>query len=305
MSNCMLKKLKIKSVKHLCSHLHTTPRELDNICANIERYYYSQTKKDSKGKERQLDTPQGRLRAILDKLNTLLQRIELPDCIHGGRKGHSTKTNAGPHIGQPLVMGLDIKSFFPNVRPGMVYDLFWKRLECSKTVSNYLKKLTTHKGCLPQGSPTSTIVGALVAEPISRRLHGLAKQHGANFTQYVDDIIFSGPAHLIRLEKTITKIVQQAGLSINVKKTNKMPDSIEQSVTGIRVNNNFDAPSVKIRQVRKAIDLIESKGTNPTDKELQSIVGQITYIESLNRGAGKSQRSRLGRALRKVGTKTR
>jgi RNA-directed DNA polymerase len=303
--NESLKFLKIRSVKHLCYLLKTTPEELDKICNNLEGFYYSQTKIDSKGKPRQLDTPQGGLREILDNLNVLLQRVELPGCIHGGCKGHSTRTNAGPHIGQPLVMVLDIKSFFPSVRPSMVYDLFWKRLECSKTVSNYLKKLTTYKGCLPQGSPTSAIVGALVAEPVSRRLQGLAKQHGANFTQYVDDITFSGPPHLQRLKKTITKIVQQAGLSINYKKTAVMPRNTEQNVTGIRVNTSFDAPSEKIKQAKKIIDQFEARGTNPTDKELASIKGKINYIGSLNRGAGNNLHSRLARVLIKIGPKNR
>ncbi len=69
----------------------------------------------------------------------------------------------------------------------MVYKIFCKRLECSPNVSRYLTRLTTLNGSLPQGSPTSTILAALIAEPLAKRLDNFAKGHRADYSQYVDD----------------------------------------------------------------------------------------------------------------------
>lgn len=293
MSNLPLKTLSIKSVPHLCAQLGTSQRELDHICQNIHQYYRNFSKQDAKGKIREFNTPRGRLREILDRLSKILQRIQLPDSIHGGRKGKSTKSNAGPHVNKPKVDTYDITNFFPSVPYRRVYELFNSRLKCSPDVARYLTRLTTYKGRIPQGSPTSTIVASLVAEPLALRLQSLAEKHGGDFSQYVDDITFSGPSHITKLENLIDKIVRQEGFKINPDKTKHMSAGQEQIVTGIRVNSTKDAPRKKIQEVKMLLDQFKANGTVPTNNQLQSIKGKIQYISSLNKGAGNYLRKRL------------
>ncbi|MCP4991150.1 MAG: hypothetical protein GY928_35380 [Colwellia sp.] len=147
-----LSALNICDVKHLCKHLGTNITELDSVCKEIEKYYRQSTR-NIKGKIRQISTPKDRLREILDRLQVLLQRVCLPDCIHGGRKGYSYISNALPHIRKPVVLNLDLKDFFPNLTNKRIYNLFLKRLGCTAGISSYLTKLTTLNGSLPQGSP--------------------------------------------------------------------------------------------------------------------------------------------------------
>lgn len=295
MSRRSIRTLRIRSVTHLCKLLSTTSEELEHISSEIDRYYRSFEKSDAKGKVRSFNEPIGRLREILDILNKLLQRVDLPESVHGGRRGRSTKSNAEPHTGQPMVVTMDIKDFFPGIRPGKVYDMFVEYQHCSPNVARLLTRLTTYDGKIPQGSPTSTIVAALVAKPLALRLQKLAEIHKGNFTQYVDDITFSGPEHLTKLTNLIAKIVRQEGFKINLAKTKTMPAGTEQTVTGVRVNDGPDAPSKKIAEVRGLLDQLESGELEPSEKLINSIKGKIQYISRLNKGAGQYLTRRLGR----------
>lgn len=289
----VIRTLRIKSVKHLCNLLDVSPDELKRITADIDKHYRNFDKADAKGKVRSFNEPVGRLKEILASLNKLLQRVDLPDSVHGGRKDRSTKSNAEPHTGQPMVVAMDIKDFFPGIRPGKVYDMFVEHQHCSPDVARLLTRLTTYDGKIPQGSPTSTIVAALVAKPLALRLQKLAEIHKGNFTQYVDDITFSGPEHLTKLKNLIAKIVQQEGFKINPTKTKEMPAGTEQTVTGIRVNDGTDAPSKKIAEVRGLLDQLESGELELNEKFINSIKGKIQYISGLNKGAGMKLSNRL------------
>lgn len=93
-----LDKLRIKDVKHLAKLLKSSPEELHGICNKIssspKSYYIQWEKKTQTGKIRPMVKIHGRLKEILDELNKLLQRIKVPDYIHGGVKGKSTVTTA-------------------------------------------------------------------------------------------------------------------------------------------------------------------------------------------------------------------
>ena len=291
--------LNICDVKHLCCHLGTTPKELERICSTPDKYYRKE-ERNIKGKIRNLSTPRKRLLEIQKRLNGFLQRVIVPENIHGGLRGHSHITNAMLHARKPMVVTNDLKDFFPSIDNKKVYDVFSKRLGCKPDIARYLTKLTTIDGSLPQGSPTSTILSALVAEPLTKRLDGLARRHASTYTQYVDDITFSGPTHVSRLNPLIEKIIKQEGFKANLSKKKVMSIEQEQVVTGIRVNQGVDVPSMKVKEVRKLIDglgIDQRSGRKPSVELIASIKGKIQYIIQLNQGAGRYLQRRLDRVL--------
>lgn len=293
-----LSALNIRDVRHLCKHLGTFPGELERICRAPKRHYRYRTM-ETKGKVRPLATPHGELRGILDRLQSLLQRVALPQSIHGGRRKHSYLTNARPHVRKRTVLRMDIQDFFPWISHRRVYRMFHRRLGCSPDVARYLTILTTLNGSLPQGSPTSTIVAALVIRPLAERLAGLARHHRADYTQYVDDITLSGPAHVARLIPTIERIIAQEGFRVNIDKTEVVAAGDEQIVTGVRVNRGTDAPSGKIAETRQLIAALEDQvrlGGTLSRRAIASARGKVRYIECLNRGAGRL----LGRRLERL-----
>jgi RNA-directed DNA polymerase len=294
-----LQALNICDVKHLCYHLGTNERELKFICSAPEKYYRKE-RRNIKGKIRTLAPPKKPLLEIQKRLNSLLQRVMVLENIHGGLRGHSHITNAVLHARKPMVVTNDLKDFFPSISYKKVYNVFLKRLGCKPDIARYLTKLTTIDGCLPQGSPTSTILSALVAEPLTKRLDELAKKHGSVYTQYVDDITFSGPAHIARLNPLIRKIINQEGFKANPLKSKVMDIGREQVVTGIRVNQGTDAPTEKIEELRKLLDELEihqRSGQRFLKDQVASVRGRIQYVTQLNQGAGRYLRRRLDRLL--------
>jgi hypothetical protein len=291
-----LRILNIRDISHLCKHLETSHNELAHICQNPERYY-RQGPRLIKGKVRHIATPFGRLRAILDKLQNLLQRVDLPASVHGGVKEHSALTNAVPHLRKPIVLCMDIKDFFPSITNRRVYAMFRETLKCVLDVARMLTRLCTLNGSLPQGSPTSTIVAALSTIELTKRLDQFATNHNATYTQYVDDVTISGPRHMARMAPVLGKIIRQSGLKANPAKTKVAQGEEEKCVTGIRVNVVPDVTSKKMKEVRGLLDSEDLCGD--TNQKVCSLEGKIRYIEGLNHGAGRY----LRKQLRKIKTR--
>ena len=195
---------------------------------------------------------------------------------------------------------MDLKDFFPNISNFRVYKTFSKDLGCSPEVSRYLTKITTLNGSLPQGSPTSTILSALVAKSLSIRLEKLTKKYGLSYSQFVDDITVSGSSHIINLIDKIEKIIKQEGFKINSAKTEVINEAQEQVVTGVRVNAGLDSPNEKIKKTRNEIKKVvvnSVEGRGNLESKLASIKGKINYITGLNKGAGASLKRRLKKEI--------
>lgn len=280
--------LRIKSVKHLCRRLGTSRSELESLCGDIDRHVCSRTITRN-GKKRRIDAPVGRFREILRRLNRILQRLSFPRNMHGGLRGRSTVSYASRHTGKSVLLQSDLKDFFPSIDCKRVYSLFNCGLECTPDVSRFLTRLTTFNGALPQGYPTSTVIGALVSRTLATRLDKLATDNGGTADIFVDDIVVSGPAYTGRLKRTVLKIVEQEGFKPNTDKTDVVDRNSEQVLTGVRVNHSLDVPSGKVAAIRELISDIKDRrlrGHLVSRKEERSARGKIRYVKRLNKGAG-------------------
>lgn len=287
-----------KDVKHLYIHLHTNAAEVSMVLARLPRFYHCHAKLDKKGKLRDYATPTGPLRRIVDNLNGVLQRIVLDPSLHGGCRGRSNVSNAFAHIGTSALINADIQDFFPSVRPARVYKMFVHRLGCSPDVARILTRLSTFRGCLPQGSPSSSIVAALVTEPLVRRLRGLGSSVGGTATLFVDDATVSGPAHLVGRKDLVAKIIRQEGFVPHPKKLHAFGPGETKVVTGVRVNGRLDAPPELVESVRGELatlraDAAEGRVMSPS--QLARLRGQIGYVTTLNPRRGGALRRELDR----------
>jgi RNA-directed DNA polymerase len=163
-----------------------------------------------------------------------------------------------------------------------------------------MTRLVTLDGGLPQGSPTSTIVANLVIVPLALRIERLAKVHGSDYTQYIDDGTISGPGYLENLRPLIDRIIRQTGLQASPKPEKRLTkySHQEQTVTGVRVNYRIDVPSKKVEGVRANLDKLDQElqlGRRLSRKQLVSMTGKIGHIGSLNRGSGRCLARRMAR----------
>lgn len=270
-------------VPKLLKILHITQKELDHLLDNIDRFYYliSNPKLDKKGiqlidkngKPRTRDLyPSLRLmKAVQKRIHVqLLKTIKLPDYAFGGVAKRDNILNAKMHQGNKFFFNTDLRNFYPGITHQQVFEMFVKR-SFSPTVSSILTKLTTYKGMLPQGTPTSPYLANLVFVSAGLELEILAIKNGLTLTTFVDDITISSKTDFKLLINDILAIITSNGFKISHNKT--FYQTKQPKVTNVIVNNN----NIKLSAAyKKKIDGFE-------DKETPQAKGTINYYKRVHK----------------------
>jgi RNA-directed DNA polymerase len=201
-------------------------------------------------------------------LKRLLSRLCAHPAAMGFERGRSIVTNALPHAGKAVVLRMDLRDFFGATAERRVRDYF-RRIGWNREAADMLTRLTTHKGGLPQGAPTSPRLSNLANHGIDARLVGLARKFGAAYTRYADDITFSFPADdppavraVIRATK---KVVGQVGYALHQKRKLHVRRAHQrQVVTGLVVNHSANLP----RETRRRLRAVEHHLANGREATL-------------------------------------
>jgi len=286
-----LVKLNINTVKHLCLQLGISEAELgylyDHMPDNVRRVYRT----TAPGKTREIFKPSAKLLKVQKAMNTnLLQRIKLPDPVHGSRKGRSHLTGAALHVGKEVIASLDIKNFFPSIHYKRVYNLF-RELGCAPDIARILTRLTTFENRLPQGFATSSSIANLILSTLDSRLESLCAAHRLTYTRYVDDIVVSGNYRVEDLGRLFVKIVKESGFSVQPDKIRIMRKGTRQEVTRVLVNRKLNVPREEIRELRAILHNCQVYGpSSQTEMSLewfqQHLRGRINYIIQVNPSIG-------------------
>lgn len=262
-----------------------------------ERHYRSWTKPKKSGDPRKINEPKRLLMSVQKRINRLLlQRTVLPSQVLGGVPGKQLVDNVKLHVGRPMVANFDIEDFFPHISSNRIYGVFLS-IGCSKNVAGVLTSLTTYKGRLPQGAPTSTSLANMVMaqggnRSLFRRLQGLTESMGCGtVSTWVDDITLSGPGRLPKFKKTIDKIIRQSGFNPKERKTEFLRQGERQTVTGLVVNEKPNVPKEYRRKLREQLHGLRTKGPEafsdvPARKLKASLRSKIAFVQSVNPQAG-------------------
>jgi hypothetical protein len=99
---------------------------------------------------------------------------------------------------------------------------------------------------------------------LDRRLNGLAKKIGADYSRYADDITFSSHRNVFNSEifiKELKRIIEvDQDLKINDKKTRLQKFGFRQEVTGLSVNEKVNVQKRYVKQIRMWIYYWEKYG---------------------------------------------
>ena len=215
-----------------------------------------------------MESPKPRLKEIQRQiLSEILNHIRPHSAAHAFRSEHSTLTCAGPHVGQRVVLRIDLRDFFPSIRSSRIHALF-HTLGFPDEVARLLTGLCTNlirddvlpthisnehrqelwhtfgQPHLPQGAPTSPALANLCAYRLDCRLAGVARVVGASYTRYADDLVFSGDhnfeRHLARFRIFVCAVVLMEGFAIRHRKTRVMRSGTRQSIAGLIVNRRIN-----------------------------------------------------------------
>lgn len=280
----------------LCEHvLHKDRERVDYIVNHITDFYteFHRYKTDKKGNKRQnkprytqfgvywtrvINPPKEELKDIQKRINAyLINNVEMPEYAYGGIKNRDNIKNALYHKGQKYVFQTDLKDFFPYITHKMVYAMY-VRVGFSHDVASLLTKLTTYKGHLPQGAPTSTTIANLVFVPTGKKLQTIAKREGLHFTTFVDDVTMSAQKDFKHVVPEIVECIMYDGYKISHGKTTYKSGITE--VTGVKLLNNSMTVTDKFSNAySKEID-----ETSPRAKGMKNYKERLKKLSELKRG---------------------
>ena len=216
------------------------------------------------GALRHILAPSPELKAVQRRIvRRLLGRLKSHPAAHGFERGRSIVTHARGHVGNSVVLCLDIRNFFESTSAKRINQYF-RRLGWDKDAAGLLERLCTHEGALPQGAPTSPRLSNLVNYRLDARLSALVGRQRsvavpigalANYSRYADDLTFSfSPANhpLIKRVLWITRhIVADEGYELHFRKKLRIRHSHDQQrVTGLVVNRSLNLPRTTRRWLR-------------------------------------------------------
>lgn len=284
----------------------------------INHYHYVfQPKAD--GSKRLIEAPKEGLKAVQRQiLRGIIERLPDHDDAFGFVKGRNCLGGANRHVGEAVVVSFDLKDFFPSIGAGRIYGMFrvlgyphevarlLTGLCMTKTPSRILSRLgpasRDHYGRphLPQGAPSSPALANKVAFGLDRRLAGLARRLGAQYSRYADDMTFSGDAGIAAvLLGAVPEIVRDEGFYINAPKTRVMPMRGRQVVTGVVVNTHLNVPRQAFDRLKAVIHACGKTGDDRlTDPQFRAALeGQIAWVMTVNPQRGTRLRELYDQAL--------
>lgn len=259
--------------------------------------------------------PKRRLRAVQRKIKAeILDRASLHPAAHGFVRQRSIVTNAGEHVGKPLVVNLDLREFFEHIRYPRVVGVY-RRMGYSLEVSRWLARLCTHRPSLcpttptgvthvyvrrpfrhaVQGAPTSPALANLVVQRLDRRLAGLARRFEATYTRYADDLTFSGGEPFKRGMKRfltlIKEIIRDEGFQLHLRKMRFMRPGQRQQVTGVVVNEKVNVRRDEFDRLKAILHNAAKSGLAAQNRENRSdfrayLLGRIAHVGHLSPARG-------------------
>ena len=281
-----------KEFSSLVNDLGFSGKALYSVSNHIHRHYHPVKIPKGNGEFRQLYVPDDFLKSIQRSINdNLLSMEEISSYATAYRPGGSTKVNANPHVGKPVLLKLDIRHFFDHLIYPIVKDKAFPKERYSEQNRVLLSLLCVYMDALPQGAPTSPMISNIIMKNFDNTIGSWCSSKGISYTRYCDDMTFSGnfePGIVIHRVKTELK---KLGLYLNDKKTVVVRKGQKHSVTGIVVNEHLGVPVEYKKQIRQEMYYcmkfgIEShlKSTSnklPIENYMLQILGRINYVLSI------------------------
>lgn len=278
-----------KELSSITSELGFSAKALYSA-TNGEHYRKVQIPKKN-GEVRLLYVPDEFLKAIQRAINEkILHYEEISPYATAYRFGGSIVKNAKPHLGKNMLLKLDIKHFFDGIIYPIVKEQVFRKEKYSEKNRILLTLLCTHKGCLPQGAPTSPIISNIVMKDFDNRVGKMCREMGITYTRYCDDMTFSGdfdPEKVIDFVKTD---LYKMGFFLNDKKTKIVRSGQRKIVTGIVVNEKTAVIAEYKKSIRQAVFYCKKFGVkshlehcNIKDSEtvfLRRLEGKINFALS-------------------------
>lgn len=271
---------------------------------------------DSSYRAVQILKPNGKVRECWDAspelksaqariVQMIFRHVVYPSYLMGGLPGRDHVRNAAQHADARVLVGLDIKSFFPSTTAGLVLDMFLHLFHFPPEVARLLTQLTTRAGQLPQGAKTSSYISNLVFYKAEPRLESRLRARGFRYTRFIDDITVSSKRDLEnedvqRVIQLVLGMLRRHGYHVARKKLVVERAGQRRTVTKLVVGEgHVGLPVQKRSAIRAAVHQIETAGLSEENgaSKTRRASAQIGQLKRLHPRSADALRRRL-KALR-------
>ena len=287
---------------------------------SVRNYRYRVQAKESGG-FRLIEAPKPRLKAVQHRILTgILDKIPPHPAVHGFWKGRSIRTFAAPHVGQHVVLKMDLRDFFPSIPRPRIQAIF-RTMGYPEAVADLLGGICTNatprdawpreaveeravfaRAHVPQGAPTSPALANLCAYRLDCRLSGLAKATGVEYTRYADDLAFSGGEEfergVDRFSTHAAVIAAEEGFDVHHRKTRVMRRGVRQHLAGLVVNERVNVMRADLDRLEAILTNCVRQGAATQNREAHPnfrlhLEGRVSFVESIHTEKGKRLRKLL------------
>jgi RNA-directed DNA polymerase len=253
----------VRSVNDLARLLETEVFALDFFAQNPAYHTFEIPKKT--GGFRLIEDPDDVFKEILRLLNHYLQScyfinrssaaygFQLADEVEADSR--NIKTNAQRHLRHDWLLNADFLNFFHYVSHEAVLAIFSKEpFNFKEDLALLLANLTTYKGRLPMGSPTSPVLSNFATLTLDHDLLSYAQTQHFTYTRFADDLTFSSFSPINTLHITDISVMCSAyGFVFNEKKVHIFSPKMPKMVTGLKVSDTIGLPDDYLPNLTKEI----------------------------------------------------
>lgn len=280
--------LSIETPSNLLKFFQTTYLEFEQIINHPSYIHYTIPKKKSGNRE--IYAPQEDLKYLQIKLNYFLQGYYI--CIRPSftvfgfvinpkyaGKVCNILENAKPHIKKKYVLNIDLKDFFPSISAKRVKELFMSDVfDFNEEIATALTLLTTYKGKLPIGAPTSPAISNFICLSLDKDLLKFSTLHNLTYTRYADDLTFSSNSQITSDHiLDIINIIHDHQFKINEKKLRLQTSNQKQSVTGLTVNDQVNVDRKLLKKVRAMLHDLTTNGIDIATQRHFNLKTETSY----------------------------
>lgn len=250
-------------------------------------------------------------KVVLSNMPSASVRQNGHEVITGFIPGMSILDNARPHVRKEVILSIDLKNFFPSIPPNRIATAlkltggFYNNVPTTVTgieqtnslFARVLNLVTTSKGRLPQGAPTSPMLANWACVGGDEALVEFCDEHRLTYTRYADDLTFSSYSSIDQdvVDELITLIngysgnygvkkvgVFGPGVCVAPKKVKFMRRHKQQRVTGIVVNEKLSIPRARRKQLRAFMHDCEVNGVQEAlsrfNRSIHHIFGEFSFL---------------------------
>lgn len=272
--------------------------DIENNPGDRDKYYRVWYVRKHNGGRREISEPCDTLKEIQRTILKSLRKCDTtPEAIayQWHRRSYIRRLKS-THRNANYILKLDVKEFFPSIKPYHVLKAFTKIKFLARQVSNMglpLVELCTMTDGLPQGAPTSPTISNLVMRDFDIAMIRFIQDYNVVYTRYADDMHFSMRSIDRQVSKRVMNIMimkvknrlRRKGMRLNYDKTRFIDTSSHKAlVLGITLNPDSNGICrKKYNQLRGWTNRMLRNSEDVSLDEWKKYQGIMSHIYSIDR----------------------